>query len=417
MHQINNTRENLIKQMHQKQLICFGAGKFLKKIKGFLESEHLCIAHLIDNNKEKWGICTDNSVVEDPSILSDCTGEEYVILISTLKYANEIKEQIEKGYPNKFMIFKWPLAIEEYKQFDDKIWYERIYIPCEDLYNNIASVFSEEERELYISRKKELLSDKEKVILPRIPLMITTRCTLRCKECSNLMPYYKHPQDYDTNEIIGWIKNICEAVDEWICLELVGGEPFLYRNLAKILRHALSEEKIQQVEFTSNASVMPDQEMLELLSNKKVYIKISQYPNLIDPSRFMEVLDEYGIRYRFMESMRWIKTGSLVSRGRTVVELQSQYLNCTQAKFCRTILNGKMYACSKAASLMELGYTDDLETVDLMVNDNLRTDLRQLLQLPYSKACNYCDIASQDEEFIEPAEQVRKNNRGDKLCM
>lgn len=408
MYQINNTRENFIKQIYQKQLICFGAGRFLKNIKGFLESEHLCIAHLIDNNKDKWGTRIDNSVIEDPCILSGCSGEEYVILISSKRYANEIKEQIEKDFPNKFMIFKWPLETEEYREFDDKIWHERIYKPCETLYNKIALVFNEEEREAYLSKKKELLSDKEKVILPRTPLMITTRCTLRCKECSNLMPYYEHPGDYDADEIIGWIKNICEAVDEWICLELVGGEPFLYRNLAKILRYTLGEEKIQQVEFTSNASVMPDQEMLELLSNRKVHIKISQYPGLIDPSRFMELLGKYGIWYELMENMRWTKTGSLTSRGRTVVELQSQYLNCSQAKVCRTILNGKLYVCSKAASLMELGYLDDLEMVDLTDKDNLRKNIWQFLRLPYSDACNYCDIASADEEIVEPAIQAER---------
>ena len=417
MHQINNTRENLIREMDQKQLICFGAGKSLKNIKGFLESKHLCIAHLIDNDKDKWGIHIDNSVVEDPCILSGCSGEEYVILIPSKRYANEIKEQIEKDYPNKFMIFRWPLESEEYREFNDEMWYERIYLPCETLYKNIASVFGEEERGLYISEKKELLSDKEKVILPRTPLMITTRCTLRCKECSNLIPHYEHPKDYDADEIIGWIKNICDAVDEWICLELVGGEPFLYRNLAKVLRYVLNEEKIQQVEFTSNASVMPDQEIMDLLSNRKVYIRISQYPGVIDPSQFMELLNEYGIRYILMENMRWIKTGSLTSRERTVVELQYQYLNCIPAKLCRTILNGKMYVCSKAASLMELGYTDDLETVDLTDKDNLRTNLRRMLQLSYSKACNYCDEASKDEEVIEPAEQISKDKRCDKLCM
>ena len=406
MYQINNTRENFIKEMRQKQLICFGAGKFLKNLKGFLESENFCIARLIDNNMDKWGIRIGNAVVENPCILSSCSGEEYVILISSKRYANEIKEQIEIDYPNKFAIFKWPLETEEYKEFDDKIWYERIYKPCEILYNNIASVFNEKERKLYISEKKELLSDKEKVILPRIPLMITTRCTLRCKECSNLMPHYKHPQDYDADEIVEWIKNICEAVDEWICLELVGGEPFLYRNLVKILSYVLYEKKIQQVEFTSNASVMPDQEMLELLSNRKVYIKISQYPGLIDPSQFMELLSKYGIRYELMKNMRWTKTGNLTSRGRTVVELQSQYLNCGQAKLCRTILNGKMYVCSKAASLMELGYVKELETVDLTDRDNLRKNIWQLLRIPYSRACNYCDVASADEEIVEPAIQV-----------
>lgn len=109
-----------------------------------------------------------------------------------------------------------------------------------------------------------------------------------------------------------------------------------------------------------------------------------------------------------MENMRWSKTGKLTSRNRTQVELQSQYLNCGPAKLCRTILNGKMYVCSKAASLMELGYVANLEMVDLKQTNHLREHLYDFLRLPYSEACNYCDIASKDEEIVEPAIQVER---------
>lgn len=408
---MKNTRNHFIEAASGKGIICFGAGKFLKNINGFLEAEGLSIAHLIDNESDKCGKSIENMVVESPHILSDCSGEAYIILISSKNFADEIEHQIETDYPHKFIVFKWPLEITELQEFDDKIWHERIYKPCEALYNHIALSYEPEERERYLSEMRGFLSDKDKVILPRTPLMITTRCTLRCRECSNLMPYYKHPTDYDADEIIGWIKNICEAVDEWICLELVGGEPFLYRNLATVLIYVLNEEKIQRVEFTSNASVMPSPEILELLGNTKVYIKISQYPGLIDPTRFMKLLDEYGIRYELMESMRWSKNGELTTRNRSVVELQSQYLNCGQAKLCRTILNGKMYVCSKAASLVELGYVDDLERVDLADKDDLRRNIWDFLRLPYSEACNYCDIASADEEMTEPAIQVEREEK------
>ena len=106
--------------------------------------------------------------------------------------------------------------------------------------------------------------------------------------------------------------------------------------------------------------------------------------------------------------MRWSKTGKLTSRARTEEELQSQYLNCGQAKLCRTILNGKLFVCSKAASLMELGYVDNLEMVDLQEKNNLRKNIYDFLRLPYSEACNYCDIASMDEEIVEPAVQMER---------
>lgn len=409
---MENTRDFFKKIALQKKVICFGAGRFLKNIKGFLESNNVSIAHLIDNDIDKWGVHIESLLVEPPHILLDCSGEEYIILISSKNFADEIEKQIKTDYCDKFIIFRWPLTISGLQGFNDKVWHERIYKPCEFLYNNIAAYFESGERERYLSAKRELLSDKNKVILPRTPLMITTRCTLNCKECSNLMPYYKQPRDYDADEIIEWIKNICDSIDEWICLELVGGEPFLYRDLLKVLKYVLAEEKIQQIEFTTNASIIPSWEILELLRNPKIYVKVSQYPNLIDLSKLTNIFVKLCIRYEVMENMRWSKTGALTSRNRTNIELQSQYFNCGPAKLCRTILNGKMYVCSKAASLMELGYVDDLEMVDLMDKKNLRANIQDFLRLPYSKACDYCDNASIDEEIIEPAVQVNKSNRG-----
>lgn len=404
-----NSRKDFLEEASHKEVICFGAGKFLRNIKGFLEAEGLTISHLIDNDSNKWGKRIDNLIVESPHILSDHSGEAYLIFISTKNFADEIEKQIETGNPDKFSIFRWPLEISEFQEFNDKIWHERISKPCESLYNQVATcLFGDErleEREKYMSDKRSLITDKSKVILPRTALMITTRCTLRCKECNNLMPYYERHKEYKADEIIEWIKNICDAVDEWICLELVGGEPFLYRDLLKVLKYVLTENKIQQIEFTTNASIIPNREILELLRDKKVYVKISEYPKLIDASKLVAVLDQYKIRYEIKENMRWTKTGALTSRNRTDIELQSQYLNCNQAKMCRTIMNGKMYVCSKASSLMELGYADNLETVDLLDKENLRTNIQQFLRLPYSRACNYCDIASKDEEIVEAAEQ------------
>ncbi len=245
--------------------------------------------------------------------------------------------------------------------------------------------------------------------MPRTPLMITTRCTLCCKECSNLMPYYASPKDYSSDEIIQWIDNICNAVDEWVCCELVGGEPFLHRNLFKILQHVLEKDKIQRVEFTTNGSIVPELGILNLLKNDKVFIKISEYLKLINYKKIMKVFDQYNISYTVMENMRWTKTGNLDKRNRSQSDIKSQYLNCTPAKMCKTILNGKMYVCAKAASLMELGYVSNFEVIDLLETGNLRKKIKDFLRLTSSRACDYCDMASDEEEIIIPAEQIKRN--------
>lgn len=38
--------------------------------------------------------------------------------------------------------------------------------------------------------------------LEYLEIPITTKCTLKCKSCSNLIPYYKHPKDIDINIIL-----------------------------------------------------------------------------------------------------------------------------------------------------------------------------------------------------------------------
>lgn len=399
-----NTRKEFLKAVSGHKIICFGAGRILKQVSAFLRSEDLFINMLLDNSEKKWGLCIEGLEIQSPDILRELDGDEYVILISSKNFAKEIEKQIHCSFPQKFLLFKWPLAVQEEQVFDDRLWWERIYGACMNVYKEIAENRCDAEE--YIKEKDRLLNDNEKVIIPRTPLMITTRCSLRCKECSNLMPYYSSPKDYSPDEIIQWIKNVCDAVDEWACCELVGGEPFLYRNLEKVLSYILTQDKIQRIEFTTNASIVPRTDILKLLVNDKVFVKISEYPGLIDYEKLAAVFREYGVHYSVMENMRWSRTGSLEKRNRKRQELQSQYLNCGPAKMCKTILNGKLHVCSKAASLMELGYVEHLETVDLMDTAHLRENIKEFLQMTFSSACDYCDMASEDEEIVEPAIQM-----------
>lgn len=126
---MQNTRDEFITVCKTKKIICFGAGKFLKNVKGFLDSECCKIDLLIDNNKEKWGGYEHDIKIDSPDILKKCSGDDYLILISSKNFAEEIREQIDQQHPEKFVIFKWPLIIKEYKEFDDKLWQERIYAP------------------------------------------------------------------------------------------------------------------------------------------------------------------------------------------------------------------------------------------------------------------------------------------------
>ena len=54
--------------------------------------------------------------------------------------------------------------------------------------------------EIYKSGCKEI--DYQKLNIKYIDIMITEKCSLKCKDCSNLMQYYQKPVNSDLNILI-----------------------------------------------------------------------------------------------------------------------------------------------------------------------------------------------------------------------
>lgn len=70
------------------------------------------------------------------------------------------------------------------------------------------------EKEKYIRGSKD---GKRPLVLPRIMVMPTTRCNMRCKGCSSLLPYFKNPKDVSIEQILKdfelfslELMNVCE---------------------------------------------------------------------------------------------------------------------------------------------------------------------------------------------------------------
>ena len=71
--------------------------------------------------------------------------------------------------------------------------------------------------------------------IPHLDLVITECCSLKCRDCSNLMQYYQKPENLKTESIIQDLTNLlqCVRVGE---LNILGGETFVNQNsLTEIL--------------------------------------------------------------------------------------------------------------------------------------------------------------------------------------
>ncbi|MDR2098113.1 MAG: 4Fe-4S cluster-binding domain-containing protein, partial [Spirochaetaceae bacterium] len=127
---------------------------------------------------------------------------------------------------------------------------------------------------------KWALSRPEDNVLNYVDVPVTMKCSLRCKDCANLMQYFGEPRhaDFDTMRLsLTKLFNVMEYIFE---VRVLGGEPFVNPELYKYLDFIESySPKYTFLTVLTNGTVIPDQKTLDRLANPKVILKISEYKN------------------------------------------------------------------------------------------------------------------------------------------
>ena len=70
---------------------------------------------------------------------------------------------------------------------------------------------------------------KKDLYLNSIDLVLTEKCSLKCKDCSNLMQYYAKPVDEDFDTLINSIDKILSNVGFIREIRIIGGEPLFIK--------------------------------------------------------------------------------------------------------------------------------------------------------------------------------------------
>ena len=250
------------------------------------------------------------------------------------------------------------------------------------------------------------------LFFPQVEIALTTRCTLRCKDCSNLMQYYEKPKDCSFEINMTSVSNFLDAVDYVDRFILLGGEPFLYKELPIILEKILASDKVRRVWIYSNGTLLPhDMKLLELMCNEKVQLYISNYGQLSTKLNEIKILcNEKGIALKIAdENSEWISAGDISKRGRSRKELELQFKNCGLS--CYNMLNGRLCYCARSSSAVELGIVKNEICVDLLKQDGLNNRLYTFLHKnhQYLETCDYCDLGTDNCIKIEKAIQVTRD--------
>lgn len=253
--------------------------------------------------------------------------------------------------------------------------------------------------------------DSNKFYMFSLDWVITTRCSLRCRECSNLMQYYKAPENMEREQLQDELERVLEIVDGIMDVRVIGGEPFMHPQMAEIMEPFLEDSRIHNFSIYTNASILPSEKMLRVLKNQKVKCEISDYGKLVKNfPAFVETMQREGIRHRVGKMDEWHKLGGLADRKSTESDMRKVFKSC----YCNdliTLLAGKIYRCPYSANgrmLEAIPYKEE-DAVDIYSGSKhyLRYKLKYLLfEKQFDYACGYCSGRNNHLGTVPPAEQA-----------
>ncbi|MCR4892437.1 MAG: radical SAM protein [Lachnospiraceae bacterium] len=285
-------------------------------------------------------------------------------------------------------------------------YFDRIVKPC---FNELLNIIPGKKGPKPYFKLIRSFMRKDPVVLSDAVIVLTTKCSLKCINCNNLMPCYRKPYDIPLKEVLWDIKRLISASDLIVKLTLIGGEPFLYPHLGKVLDAVLDNPKILYISLTTNGTILPSEELLQKLSHPKVVVQISDYGVKTQKvEKLHALLVEHGIASVPDKVVSWVKPGGTEYRGKGRKQLCKEYQECFSSKYCRTLLKGKFYLCARGAHLSDLGYMksshDEFNIRSKRTRTQFRKEFLRYLLSDYADACNYCDHGL--KITVKPGEQV-----------
>lgn len=228
--------------------------------------------------------------------------------------------------------------------------------------------------------------------LPFIEVILTTVCTLKCTECSNLIPKFgrlaKHVSPDDFKKEIKCLLNEVEYIHR---LKIHGGEPLTHPNLAEIINFCCNEEKVGEVRLSTNCTILPDASLIKAMQNKKFLLFLSNYKiSECHPDKYLEICESYGIRYRFDPDQEWVPYGEVKLYSKSYEQLADNRENCSMAN-CLSMRDFKVYLCSRIANATALGLIREDKGISVMERD-FKDKLIQLYKENINAGCEYCGV-------------------------
>ncbi len=258
----------------------------------------------------------------------------------------------------------------------------------------ISKPFMKTRLDIY-RKSHEVFFDKDKTYMRSVDVMITTRCSLKCVSCSNLMQYYKEPKNSEHGETLAALEILNKNVDYISEFRVIGGEPLMNRDWDKIVKSIIDKNPERKVFIYTNGTIAPKDEKLQPFSgNKNVNFVITEYGELSrNLSKLHDQLDKHEINYSSTVADNWVDCASIKHHKRTVAANKEVFKQCC-VKYLYTLLDGKLYRCPFIANAAKLKAIPDnpADYVDLFSNnENIKPQIQRLVKAAsFFPGCDFC---------------------------
>lgn len=249
---------------------------------------------------------------------------------------------------------------------------------------------------------------QQELIARRLAVVPTTHCTLNCKMCGDfLFSGGVKRRDIPFEAVCRDLDALFDLFDRVVWLQFVGGEVFIYRDFAKLIRYAQKyRHRFDRLVIETNATMAPrpDEEAAMLEYGQDLFVYISNYGDLsYQRDKFVAFMDEHNIAHSLKKYHGsdqyfngWIDNRDPHDLKEPGDVLEVNAKNCPQARLNNMhVYDGKLHRCSNSCFMQELGVFPPKEGdfVDLRDESLSREEKRAIIADFYNyarRSCRYC---------------------------
>lgn len=391
----------------------FGADICGKIVREVLRREGVEVRAYLDNNLNKVGMPMNGVEVIHAAQLPSLDRNAIVLIAST--YIADIIRQLEDHGFYSWVPISGLLKASEPRLLSD-------LLDGELRLNHAGGDFTKDFDAFVVENminSQEKYLDPTKLFIRSVDLIVTERCSLKCKDCSNLMQYYDKPVNIADDELIAEIDDITAVADEINEIRIIGGDPMMNPNFHLAVAHAAAKPNVNKIVIYTNGVICPPEPKIAALAHEKVFVFITTYGELSrNNQKLGELLKKYDIPFNSQQAYGWTDCADIQEHKRTDAENEDLMRKCC-AKHFTTLTGGKVFRCPFSANVERLAALP--ETPDNYVTvrgardlapaalETLRRDIKWYLrEKPFISACDFCNGRTYGDPEITPGVQTKQ---------